>query len=144
MPLERRISASLISLVFFAVPAFEQRLSDFTTPQPLPSGGVLVVGFLGGFEHWNDEHRSVRKVAESLRSHGLFAETAGNHNRETAMRMIHRALDTNGDGRIDAGEAARARVILYGQSWGGLAVVRTAQELERWVCRCCLPCRWTA
>ena len=131
MPLEHRIFASLISLVIFAVPAFAQRLSDFTTPQPLPSGGVLVVGFLGGYEHWNDEHRSVRKLAERLRSHGLFAETAGNHNRETAVRMIRRALDTNGDGRIDAREAARARVILYGQSWGGAAVIRTAQELER-------------
>ena len=90
------------------------------------------MGFLGEFEHWNDEHRGVRKVAMDLRSRGLFADTVSNHRRSTALRLIRRALDTNGDGRIDAGEAARARVILYGQSWGGAAVIRTARDLQRW------------
>lgn len=112
-----------------------QRLSDFATPQPLPSGGVLVVGFLGGVERWNDMHRGVRKVALDLRSRGIpnvFVETAGNHRREVVRRFLRRALDTNGDGLIDANEAAAARVILYGQSLGGGAVVKTARQLQRW------------
>ncbi len=92
----------------------------------------MAVGFLGGFEHWNDEHRGVRKLALDLRERGIFAETASNHRRETAVEFVKRALDRNGDGHIDAGEAARARVILYGQSWGGAAVVQTARELEQW------------
>src|SRR6478609_2229725 len=116
------------------VPLAGQRLSDFITPHPLPPGSVLVVGFLGGFETWNDEHRSVRKLALRLRSSGLpnvFSETAGNHHRRAAVRFIERALDTNGDGRIDPRETAAARIILYGQSWGGAAVVNTARDLER-------------
>jgi pimeloyl-ACP methyl ester carboxylesterase len=123
---------SLTLLALSALPAFAQRLSDFITPQPVPAGGVVVVGFLGGFEHWNDEQRGVRRVALDLRSQGIFAETAGNHRRETAVEFIRRALDRNGDGRIDADEAAAARVILYGHSWGGAAAVQTARELEQW------------
>jgi hypothetical protein len=123
---------SLTLLALSALPVAAQRLSDFITPQPIPAGGVLVVGFLGGFEHWNDGHRGVRKVAMDLRSRGFFAETVGNHRRHAAVEFIRRALDRNGNGRIDPDEAAAARVVLYGQSWGGAAVVETARELERW------------
>jgi hypothetical protein len=111
-----------------------QRLSDFTTPQPMPSGSVLVVGFLGGVEQWDDDNRSVRKLALDLRSRGvdhLFAETAANRHRAVALKLIRRALDTNGDGHLDSRECASARVILYGQSLGGAAVVQTARDLER-------------
>jgi pimeloyl-ACP methyl ester carboxylesterase len=127
-----RLATVSVVLVVSALPAAAQRLSDFITPRPLPRGGVLIVGFLGGFEHWDDQHRGVRKVALDLRSKGFFAETAGNHSRRTALEFIRRALDANGDGRIDPEEAAVARVILYGQSWGGAAVVKTARDLERW------------
>lgn len=112
--------------------SFAQRLPDFTAPQPLPAGSTLVVGFLGGFEHWDDDHRGVRKVALNLRTiPHVYADTAGNHRRRTALKAILRALDTNRDGRIDDAERTSARVILYGQSWGGAAVVKTARDLER-------------
>jgi hypothetical protein len=47
------------------------------------------------------------------------------------MHLLRRMLDTNGDGKLDEKERASARVILYGQSWGGAAVVKTARDLER-------------
>ncbi len=117
-----------------ALPLPAQRLADFTTPQPLPPGSVLVVGFLGGFEDWNDSHRSLRKLALDLRSSGvpnIFAETAGNHHRRTALRFIERSLDTNRNGHIDPDETAVPRIILCSQSWGGAAVVKTAWDLNR-------------
>ena len=93
---------------------------------------TVVIGFLGGFERWNDEHRSVRRVALDLRAHSsVVAETFGNHHRGAAMHLLRRMLDTNGDGKLDEKERASARVILYGQSWGGAAVVKTARDLER-------------
>src|SRR5450631_2941050 len=106
-----RVPPATVSAMLFvcALPVAAQRLSDFITPQPLPRGRVLIVGFLGGFERWDDEHRGVRKVALELRSKGFFAETAGNHSRRTALEFIHRALDKNADGRIDPEEAAAAR-----------------------------------
>ncbi len=126
-------SAAIASLC--AGLAASQSLNQLSAPRPLPPSGTLVVGFLGGFEHWNDPQRGVRKVALDLRSlhlRNVFAETAGNHRRGTALKLIRRAIDTNGNGRIDPEEAAAARIILYGQSWGGAAVIRTAHDLERW------------
>src|SRR5689334_2454022 len=68
----------------------------------LRANGPVVVGFLGGFEHWNDEHRGVRRVALDLRAHAnIVAETFGNHDRKAAMRALRSLLDTNGDGKLD-------------------------------------------
>lgn len=109
-----------------------QRLSDMTTPTPLPVGATLVIGFLGGFERWDDDHRSIRQLTIRLRqSPGVYAESISNHDRPVAVKLIRRALDTNRNGRLDAEERARARVILYGQSWGGAAAIATARDLEK-------------
>jgi len=125
-----QIFAAAISIVMCALPVAAQHLSDFAAPRPIPPGSVLVVGFLGGFDRWNDPHRGVRRVALNLRSRGLYAETAGNHRYRTALKFIRLALDTNRNGRIDPREALAARVILFGQSWGGAATVKVARALQ--------------
>ena len=118
--------------VVLAVSLHAQRLKDFTTPTPMPAGSTLVVGFLGGFERWNDEDRSVRRVVLRLRERpGVFAESAGNHRRGAALKFIRRALDTDGDGELNRAECASARVVLFGQSLGGAAAVKTARALEK-------------
>jgi hypothetical protein len=104
-------------------PAIAQRLSDVATPKPLPPGATIVIGFLGGFERWDDDHRSVRQLVLRLRERpGVYAESISNHHQKVALQLIRRALDVNRN---------HARVILFGQSWGGTAVVRVARELER-------------
>jgi hypothetical protein len=113
--------------------ASAQSLHDFTTPTPVPEGSTLVIGFLGGWEPWDSPERSVRRLALKLREQpGFYAESCGNHNRDTAMEFLHRALDADANGEIDAVEAKRVRIILYGQSLGGWAVLRTARDLEKW------------
>lgn len=131
MPLASRIFATVASLSICMPPMAAQSLADLVTPRPMPSGSALIVGFLGGFDRWDDHRRGVRKVVLDLRSRGLFAEAIGNHRYRTALKFIRHALDTNRDGRIDAREASAARVVLFGQSWGGSAAVRAARELER-------------
>lgn len=109
-----------------------QRFADLATPTPLPPGATLVIGFLGGYERWDDEHRSIRQLTLTLRKRpGVYAESISNHNRGVALKLIQRALDTNRNGRLDPEERARARVILYGQSWGGAAAIATAEDLEK-------------
>ena len=109
-----------------------QRLADMATPTPLPPGATLVIGFLGGYEPWNDEHRSIRQLTLKLRKRpGVYAESIANHNRSVALKLIRRVLDTNRNGRLDPEERARARVILYGQSWGGAAAIATAEDLDK-------------
>jgi pimeloyl-ACP methyl ester carboxylesterase len=109
-----------------------QRLADLAVPMPVPPGSTLIVGFLGGYERWDDEHRSVRRLVLKLRAHsGVFAVSISNHNQKVALTLIRRALDTNRDGKLDDAECARARVILFGQSWGGAATLNVARELDR-------------
>lgn len=111
---------------------FAQKLSDLSPPSPLPPGSTLVLGFLGGYEAWNDPHRSVRRLALRLRRRpGVYADTISNHRRSVALELIRHALDANRNGRLDPEEIASARIILYGQSWGGAATILTARDLER-------------
>ena len=111
----RHLCASSLQQVRSALPTCH-------VPTPIPPGSTLVIGFLGGYERWNDEHRSVRRLVLKLRArNGIFAESISNHNQKVALNLIRRALDTNRDGKLDAAERARARVILFGQSWGGAA-----------------------
>src|ERR1039457_263707 len=47
----RLVGALLLAL---ASSAGGQSIRDFHVPEPLPERSVLVIGFLGGFEKWND------------------------------------------------------------------------------------------
>lgn len=99
-----------------------EAFSDFTTPLPLQFGDTLIVGILGGWQHW-DAPRGVRKTALELRDlkmPGVFIETVENHHRELGAQLIEKAWPRGG-----------ARVILYGQSFGGIGVVRLADELRQ-------------
>ncbi|HVT99392.1 MAG TPA: hypothetical protein VHE33_17955 [Acidobacteriaceae bacterium] len=61
----------------------------------------------------------------------MYAESIANHNREIALTLIRRALDTNHDGTLEPRERAAAQIVLFGQSWGGAAAIATARELEK-------------
>ena len=108
-----------------------QRHSQLVTPTPLPPGSTLVIGFLGGYDRWDDEHRSIRQLVLRLRERpGVFAESISNHHRALALKLIRQALDANHDGQLDPEEKVNARVILLGQSWGGAAAIATAHDLQ--------------
>jgi pimeloyl-ACP methyl ester carboxylesterase len=123
------------TLLFAALccsPLPAQRLADLVVPMPIPQGSTLIVGFLGGYERWNDEHRSVRRLVLKLRAkNGVFGESISNHNQKVALALIRRALDTNRNGKLDAAECVSARVILFGHSWGGAAAINVARELNK-------------
>ncbi len=110
-----------------------QKFSDFTTPTPLADGDTLVIGFLGGWEKWNEPHRGVRKFAMRLREKnlpGVHVETVENHRREIAVELVKKAFDRDGDGKLSAAEADKARLIIFGQSFGGAAVNKLCKELK--------------
>jgi pimeloyl-ACP methyl ester carboxylesterase len=109
-----------------------QQLSDLTVPTPIPPGSTLVVGFLGGFDRWDDNHRSVRQLALKLgMMPGVYTASVSNHRRRVALDLILKAFDTERNHRLDPEERASARIVLYGQSWGGAAALETARDLER-------------
>jgi len=123
----------LLCLISVCVPVFGQSYQDFTTGAPLPDNQVLILGLLGGREPWDNPHRNVRKLALKLRAQypdKVQVETLENTKRRLALELIRRAFDRNGDGSLDAQERAGVRLIIYGQSFGGAAVVKLARQLK--------------
>ena len=94
---------------------------------------ISFLDFWGGRERWDSPREGVRKLALELRALKLPAvhiETVENVRRELALRLVHNALDKNRDGRLQVVEKKSARLILYGQSFGGAAVVKFATQLK--------------
>ena len=110
-----------------------QRYRHFTAATPLPSRQFLVLGFMGGREPWDNDQNGVRKLALKLRAMPLSAavETVENTKRDLALQLIHKALDRNRDGDLSGEETGSAQIILYGQSFGGAAVVKLARQLQK-------------
>lgn len=110
-----------------------QRYHHFTTPTPLQKNEILILGFMGGREPWNNDQRSVRQLALKLQSMNgpeIHVETVENKKRSLAIELIRKAFDRNRDGKLDERERASIRLILYGQSFGGAAVVKLARQLQ--------------
>ena len=95
---------------------------------------VVVVGFLGGSVKYDDPIRSEVKLAEHLRAEypsGVFVETFENRHREKALHAILTQLGADRSGLLSENEKRQARIILYGHSWGGSAMVELARELDQ-------------
>lgn len=124
----------MLCLVLSPSFAHGQRYQDFTTRTPLREDHVLVIGFMGGRESWNNRKRGVRKLALKLRAMnlpGVHVETVENKKRRVAVELIRKAFDRDQDGRLDERERASVRLIVYGQSFGGAAVVKLARQLKQ-------------
>jgi hypothetical protein len=110
-----------------------QKYADFTTRTPLADGETLVIGFMGGREPWDNPKPAVRRLALKLRSMGLpgvHVETVENMKRDLALRLVRAAFDRDRDGELGEAERRSARLVVYGQSFGGAAVVKLARQLD--------------
>lgn len=105
-----------------------------STSTPLRNDQTLILGFLGGIESWDDESRGVRKLALKLEALNLpkaHVETFENREHELAIQFIQDALDYNQNGFLEDWERESASLILYGQSLGGAAVIKVANDLKK-------------
>jgi hypothetical protein len=94
---------------------------------------VLILGFMGGRNKPDDARYGVGRFAKRVREMHLpcvHVETVANADRARALELVHSAFDRNHDGQIDANERDSTRLILYGQSFGGAAVVQFARQLK--------------
>jgi len=95
---------------------------------------MIVVGFVGGFVHHDDLRHSEVQLVQKLRAaypDRLRVATFENWHRKAAHRAILRWLDTDEDGSLSDAEKRGARIVLFGHSWGGAAVISLARELQR-------------
>ena len=117
----------------FCVLRSSQRYHHFVTPTPIEPNETLILGFMGGRNSWSDTEVGVGRLAQRLRRRniaGVHVETVENSKRNLALRLVRASLDTNRDGQLQSVERLRARIIVYGQSFGGAAVVKFARQLE--------------
>lgn len=95
---------------------------------------VIVIGFVGGFvRHDNLVHSPVQLAARLRHDYalGVYVEAFENRRREEAHEKILGLLDANHDGKLSAEEKQRARIIVYGMSWGASESVALARELQK-------------
>ena len=121
----------LILLTIYACAG--QQYRHFTVPRPLPENSFLVVGFLGGRNAWDDPNSGVRRLALELRKKqlpGVYVETVENRRRYLAIQLIRAAFDQDGSGNLEQNELDKIQLILFGESFGGAAVVKLAKELK--------------
>jgi hypothetical protein len=122
---------SSISRCFFSSWLAFLLLSTFPT---LGRAAPIVIGFVGGFvAHDNPIHREVQ-VAAHLRedvASGVQVRMFENHRGEEARTEVLHLLDTDNDGTLSAEEKSRARIAIYGHSWGASEAVALARALER-------------
>lgn len=94
----------------------------------------IVVGFVGGFVRHDNPHQKPVQLARNVQRSvpkGAYVQVFENRHRKTAYATILRLLDGNRDGVLSDEEKTRARIILFGHSWGASAVVLLARELDR-------------
>ena len=110
-----------------------QLYQDFTISTPVDASQTLVLGFMGGRDSWDDDRQGVRRLALKLRSRNLpiQVETVENGKRGLALRLVVAAFDVNRDGGLSQQEKENVRLVVYGQSFGGAAVVKLARQLSR-------------
>jgi len=92
----------------------------------------MVVGFLGGFVPHNEPHHPEVQLIRDLRQEypkdvyfGLFENRKVSEAYKTILNQL------GGDGTPSEDKKHRARIVLFGHSWGASAVVALSRKLER-------------
>jgi len=115
-------------------------LAPFVVSDPAVAAGsevatpAIVIGFVGGFVRRDDPHHGPVQLAQRIQRtvpKTTHVEVFENRHRAQARAAILRLLDTNHDGILSDEEKSRARIVLYGHSWGAQAAVLLARELRR-------------
>jgi Lipase (class 3) len=95
---------------------------------------AIVIGFVGGFVRHDDARHGPVQLGQRMQrtlARGTYVRVFENRRRKQAYEAIVALLDGNHDGVLSAEEKARARIVLYGHSWGAAAAVLLARDLER-------------
>lgn len=125
--------AFIVSLILIAA-ALPGLALGGNPAETVSSSSNIVIGFVGGFVGHDNPHHGPVQLAQRIRHsvpQGTYIQVFENRRRKQAYDAIVRLLDTNRDGILSAEEKARARIVLFGQSWGASAAVLLARDLWR-------------
>lgn len=127
------ITLTAVSLLVALGSAFAADGAGAVSTRPTIAS-CIVVGFTGGFVRHDNPHHGPVALAKRIRKEvpaGTYVQVFENRHRKAAYKTILRLLDRDQDGMLTGAEKARARIILFGHSWGASAVVLLARELDQ-------------
>ena len=134
LSVSRSLCTSILILSVLIRSLFPERLAARTDSSEPPPPTVIVIGFVGGFVRHNDSvHREVQLATQLRKDYpsGMEAEIFENHLGREAHQEVLRLLDTDHNGIVSDPEKLKARVILYGHSWGASEAVTMARTLQK-------------
>ncbi len=95
---------------------------------------TIIIGFVGGFVRSNDmKHPEVQFAARLREAYpsAVHAEVFANHDGKHALRRVLQLLSEDEAGVPTSLQKDKARVIIYGHSWGASQAVTLARDLGR-------------
>jgi hypothetical protein len=117
-----------------AVPSLGNEASTtIATSAPGSAPSAIVIGFVGGFVHADNPHHGPVQLAQRIRKSApptTYVRVFENRHRRQAHDLILRLLDSNHDGVLSDEERSRARIVIFGHSWGASAAVQLARDLR--------------
>jgi pimeloyl-ACP methyl ester carboxylesterase len=128
--------ATLVTLTFLSatLPVLSRAVDAAARPATTSIPSNIVIGFVGGFVAHDDLHHGPVQLARRIQRTApkdTYVRVFENRRRKRAYDDVIRLLDANHDGVLSAEEKARARIVLFGHSWGAAAAVMLARDLRR-------------
>src|SRR5580700_6677571 len=124
-----------VTILSSTIPAFSQPVDSVALrSQSTSAPSSIVIGFVGGFvSHDNFRHGPVRLAQRIQRSapKNTYVGVFENRRRKSAYDTVMRLLDIDHDGGLSPEEKTRARIIVFGHSWGAAAAVLLARDLQK-------------
>lgn len=123
---------AVLAVLALATPVLRGADGGAVTLAP-SSPPIIFVGFVGGFVRHTNPHHAPVQFARRLRQivpKDAYIEVFENRHRTAAYKKILQLLDRDHDGELSDAEKSQAQIVLFGQSWGGSAVVLLARQLD--------------
>lgn len=131
-PAAIRRSVVALTILIVAMPEPSQAVGAIAVSTPTTSN--IVIGFVGGFVGHDNLHHGPVLFARRVRSavpKDTYVRIFENRRRKQAYDAIYRLLDIDRNGVLSSEEKSRARIVLFGHSWGASAAVLLARDLRR-------------
>lgn len=99
------------------------------------SDQIIVIGFVGGLRSPEDTNQGVVQIRNRLRQLDCAALQVNSYSHfhwGRAFKRIFQSIDSDHDGRLSEDELRQVpKIVLFGHSLGGWAVIRLARRLEK-------------
>jgi hypothetical protein len=131
--LANRIKVSWILIGLILLTASDSRAQASTNKSEI--GKVIVIGFVGGLRSPEDTNQGVVQIRNRLKNIGcddLQVNTYSHFHWGSAYKNVLQTIDLDHNGGLSDEELRQApKILIFGHSLGGWAVIKLAKRLEK-------------